>query len=145
MRADQGVGVGWVADDNGLAVTCGVVVDGLAHIDEDSTVVLEEVGTLHAWATGLGTDEEVVVDIPEGRAQIARDHDFVEEWEGAIVKLSLDTLEDLLLERQVEQVQDDTLVLAQELTTIRVRYRRLCWCLGMKKRAKGSYLLTRRF
>ena len=128
MRADQGVGVGWVADNDSLAVTGGIVVDGLAHIDEDSTVILEEVGTLHARATGLGTDEEVVVDIPEGGAQIARDHDFVEEWESAIVKLSLDTLEDLLLERQIEQVQDDTLVLAQELTTKRVRKRRSVWC-----------------
>jgi hypothetical protein len=33
------------------------------------------------------------------------------------MKLSLDTLEDLLLEGEIEKVEDDTLVLSEEFTT----------------------------
>jgi len=116
VLADESVGVGGVADNNGLDVTGGVVVDGLANIDEDLAVILEEISTLHSWATGLGTDEEVVVDILEGSGEVAGDDNLVEEGEGAIVQLSLDSLEDLLLEGEVEKVEDDTLVLAEELT-----------------------------
>ena len=117
VLADESVGVGGVADDDGLSVTSAVIVDGLANIDEDGTVVLEEVSTLHARATRLGTDEEVVVDILEGSGEVASDDNLVEEREGAIVQLSLDTAENLLLEGQIEEVQNDALVLAKELTT----------------------------
>jgi hypothetical protein len=115
LLADERVGVGRVADDNRLGVTGAVVVDGLADVDEDSAVVLEQVTTLHAGAARLGTDEEVVVDILEGGGEVAGDDDFVEEREGAIVQLSLDASQDLLLEGEVEQVKNDTLVLAEEL------------------------------
>jgi len=114
--ADEGVCVGWVSNNDSLAVTSGVIVDGLADRDENLAVVLEEISTLHTWATWLGSDEEVVVDILEGGFEVASDHDFVEEREGAIVELGLDTLEDLLLHGEVEQVEDHTLVLAEELT-----------------------------
>ena len=114
--ADEGVGVGGVADDDSLAVTGGVVVDGLADIDEDSAVVLEKVTTLHTRATRLGTDKEVVVDVLEGSGEIAGDDDLIKEREGTVMELSLDTTEDLLLEGQIEEVEDDTLVLAEELT-----------------------------
>jgi len=116
VLADERVGVGGVADDDGLAITGGVVVDGTANIDEDLAVVLKEISTLHSWATGLGTDEEVVVNILEGGGEIAGDHNLVEEREGTVMKLSLDTLEDLLLEGEIEKVEDDTLVLSEEFT-----------------------------
>jgi len=117
VLADHSVGVGGVANDDALHVTAGVVVDGLAGVDEDLTVVLEEVSALHAGAAGLGTDQEVVVNVLEGDGKVAGDDDVVEEGEGAIVQLSLDTLEDLLLELEVEQVENDSLVLAKELAT----------------------------
>ena len=88
------------------------------NIDEDGAVVLKEVAALHAGAARLGTDEEVVVNVLEGGAEVAGDHDVVEEGEGAIVELSLDAAEDLLLEGQIEEVQNDTLILAEELATI---------------------------
>lgn len=116
VLADEGVGVGWVSNNDGPAVTGGVVVDGLANIDKDLAVVLEEVTSLHTWATWLGTDQEVVVDILEGGGKIAGDDNLVEEWEGAIVELSLNTLEDLLLEGEIKQVKDDSLVLSEEFT-----------------------------
>ena len=118
--ADESVGVGGVADGDRLAVTRSVVVDGLTNGDKDLTVVLEEVSALHTWATGLGTDEEVVVNISEGGGEVGGADDFVEEGEGAIVKLSLDTLEDLLLVGEIQEVEDDALVLAKELTTTNI-------------------------
>jgi hypothetical protein len=117
VLADKSIGVGWVSNNDGLDITGGVVVDGFANIDEDLAVVLEEVTSLHSWSSWLGTDKEVVVDIFEGGGKIARDDDLVEEWEGAIMELSLDTLENLLLEGKIKQVKDDSLVLAEEFTT----------------------------
>ena len=116
MLADKGVRVGGVADDDGLAVTGSIVVDSLANINEDSTVVLEEVSALHTRAARLGTDKEVVVHITEGGVKITGDDDFVKKREGAIVELGLHTSEYLLLEGKIKEVEDDTLVLAQELS-----------------------------
>ena len=118
VLADESVGVGRVADNNGLGITRAVVIDGLANIDEDSAVVLEEITALHTRTTGLGTNEEVVVDILEGSREIAGDDDLVKERESTIVELSLNTAEDLLLEGQIEEVEDDALIGSEELATI---------------------------
>jgi len=117
VLADHGVGVGRVTNDDGLDITLSIVVDGLTSVDEDLAVVLEEVSTFHTWTTGLGTDEEVVVNILEGNAKVGGNDDVVEEGEGAVVQFSHDTFEDLLLEGEIEQVEDDSLVLAKELAT----------------------------
>jgi len=101
VLADKTVGVGRVSDNNGLDITSSVVVDGLADIYEDLAVVLEEVSTFHTGASGLGSYEEVVVHILEGGGEIRGDDDLIEEREGAIVELGLDSLEDLLLEGEV--------------------------------------------
>jgi hypothetical protein len=114
--ADKRVCVGWVSNNNGLGIASTVVVDGFANINKDLSVVLEKVTTLHTWATWLGTNQEVVVDILEGGAKIAGDDNLIEKREGAIMEFSLDTLEDLLLEWEVKQVKDDSLVLAEEFT-----------------------------
>jgi len=66
VLANESVGVSGVSDDDGLSVTGGMVVDGLADVNENLTVVLKQVSTLHSWSAGLGTDEEVVVNILEG-------------------------------------------------------------------------------
>jgi len=79
VLADEGVGVGGVADNDGLAVTGGVVVDGLADIDEDSAVVLKEVSTLHTRATRLGPDEEGVVPVIVAGAEAAGDASIVQK------------------------------------------------------------------
>jgi len=121
VLADHGVGVGGVADDDGPDVTGAVVVDGFADIDEDLAVVLEEVSTLHAGATGLGSDKEVEVNIPEGGGKIGGDHDLVKHREGTIVEFGLDTLEDLLLEGEIEEMEDNSLVLSEEFATIEIK------------------------
>jgi len=108
VLANEGVGVGGVSNNDGLGITGAVVIDGLADIDEDLSVILEEIATLHAGSAGLGSNKEVVVDILEGGGKIGGDHDIVEKREGAIVELSLDSLENLLLEGQIQEVENLT-------------------------------------
>ena len=121
MLADQGIGVGGVTDDESFAVASGVVVDRFTNINKYFTVVLKKVGPFNAWATGLVSDEEVVVDILKGSFEIQGDNDIIKEGEGAVMELSLNTLKDLLLEWKIEKVEDDALVLAEEFTTTRRR------------------------
>ena len=99
--ADQGVSVGRVADDDGFGITGAVVIDGFADIHEDLAIILEKVATLHTWSARLGTNQEVVVDVLESCAEVAGDDDFIKKRESAVMKLSLDSLEDLLLEWKV--------------------------------------------
>ena len=114
--ANKRVSVGWVSDDDGLGITSTVVIDGLSNIDKDLSVILEKISALHTWAAWLSSDQIVVVYILESCAEVAGNHDFVKKWESAVVELSLDSLEDLLLEWKVEQVEDDSLVLTEEFT-----------------------------
>jgi len=65
VGGDQAVGVAGVSDDDDLDVSGGVVVEGLASVDEDLSVVLEQVGTFHAWASGLGAHQHGHVDVLE--------------------------------------------------------------------------------
>jgi hypothetical protein len=119
MLADHGVGVSGVADDDGLSVTSAVIVDSFTGVDENLSIVLEEVSAFHTGASGLGTDQEVVVNILESSGKIAGDDDVIEEREGTIVELGLDTLKNLFLEREIEEVENDTLVFSEEFTTKR--------------------------
>jgi hypothetical protein len=102
--ADKSVGVSGVSNNDGLGISGAVVVDGLTNINKDLTVILEQIGTFHSGSSGLGSDEEVIVDFLEGGGEVASDNDIFEEGEGAIVEFSLDTLEDLFLEGEIKQV-----------------------------------------
>mmetsp|Transcript_11023 Transcript_11023/g.18425 ORF Transcript_11023/g.18425 Transcript_11023/m.18425 type:complete len:351 (-) Transcript_11023:26-1078(-) len=112
---DEAVGVGGVSDHDGLAVSLGVVRHGLADAHEDLSVVLEQVGSLHAGSSGLGANHEGVVDVLEADGGVAGAHDVVEEGEGAVVELSPDSGESLLGEGEVDEVEDDSLLLSEEL------------------------------
>lgn len=114
VLADHSVGVGGVADDDGLDIALSVVVDSLAGFDENLAVVFKEVSTFHTWAAGLGTDEEVEVDVLEGNFKITGDDDVVEQWEGTVVEFCLYTLESVLSVGEIEQVQNDSLVGSEE-------------------------------
>ena len=115
--ADKAVSVCWVSNNNSLGITRTVVINSLSNIDKDLSVVLKKISTLHTWSTWLGSDQEVVVNILESCAEVAGDHNIVEKWESTVVKLSLDSLENLFLEGQVKQVKDNSLVLAKEFST----------------------------
>ena len=117
VLADHSIGVGWISDDNSLLVTFSVIVYGFAYIDEDLSVIFQQVSTLHSWSTWLCTNQEVVANILHGNSERACADNFIQTWVGTVVELSLDTLEDLLLEWQVEQVKNDSLVLAKEFTS----------------------------
>lgn len=117
VLADQSVGVGWVSDNNSLSSALSVVVDRLASINEDLTVVLKEVGTFHARSTWLGTNEEVEVNIFEGNLEVTGDDNVVKKGEGTVVKLGLDTLKSVLGVGKIEQVENDSLVGSEERTT----------------------------
>lgn len=116
VLSNQAVSVGRVSNNDGLGVASTVIINGFANINEDLAVVLEEIGTLHSRATRLGTNEEVVVDVLEGSGQVRCAHDIIKEGESAIVQFSLNSLEDLLLEGQVEEMENHALVFAQKFT-----------------------------
>jgi len=116
VLADHGVGVGWVSDDDGLAGALSVVVDCFTSVDEDLAVVLQEVSTFHTRSTGLGTNQEVVIDFFEGNFEVTGDDDVVEEGEGTVVELGLDTLEGVFSEGEIEEVENDSLVGTEEGT-----------------------------
>lgn len=65
VGADQSVGVSRVSNNNSLGSSLGVVIDGLSSSNEDLSVILKQVSSLHAGSSGLGADEEVVIDILE--------------------------------------------------------------------------------
>ena len=117
VLSNEAVSVGRVSNNDSFGVAGTVVIDGFANVDKDLAVVLKQIGTLHSGATGLGTNKEVVVNVLESCGQVRCAHDVIEEGESAIVQFSLDSLEDLLLEGQVEEVENDTLVFAQEFTS----------------------------
>jgi hypothetical protein len=50
--------------------------------------------------------------------KVGGNDNLIEEGESAIVELCLNTLEDLFLEGKVKEVEDDSLILAKELTTM---------------------------
>ena len=114
VLADHGVGVGWVADDNSLCGALSVIVDCFTSVDEDLAVIFEEVGTFHSWAAGLSTNKEVVVNIFEGNLEVTSDDDVVEEREGTVVELCLDTLKSVFGVGEIEQVKNDSLVGSEE-------------------------------
>lgn len=117
MLADHSVCVGRVTDDDGFSVTFAVIVDGFSGFNEDLTIVFKEVSAFHSRATGFGTNQEVIINFLECSGEVAGDDDFIEEGESAVVEFSLNTLEDLFLEGEIEQVEDDALILAEELAT----------------------------
>jgi len=117
VLADQSIGVSWVSDDDGLCSALSIIVDSLASVDEDLAVIFEEVTTFHTRSTGLGTNEEVVINFFEGYLEVTGDDDVVEKREGTIVELRLDTLEGVLSVGEIEQVEDDSLVGSEEGTT----------------------------
>ena len=78
---------------------------------------INKVSAFHSRATGFGTNQEVIINFLECSGEVAGDDDFIEEGESAVVEFSLNTLEDLFLEGEIEQVEDDALILAEELAT----------------------------
>lgn len=62
---DEAVSVGWVAHDQHLDITMGIVVEGSALGNEDLGVLLEQVTSFHTLSSGLGPHEQGSLDILE--------------------------------------------------------------------------------
>jgi hypothetical protein len=116
LLEDEAVGVGWVSNDDGLAVSLGVISHGLSNSNKDLTIIFQKVGTLHTWSSWLSANHEGVVDVGESGDWVSAAHNFIEEWESAIVELSHDSSEGLGGEWEIDQVEDDSLVLSKELS-----------------------------
>lgn len=116
VSSDHSVGVSGVSNDEDLASSLRVVVESLSSVNEDLAVVLKKVGSLHSGSSGLGTDEEGVVDVLEGLGLVSGGDDAAEEGEGAVVELHGDSSESVLGLREVEQVEDDGLVSSKHLS-----------------------------
>lgn len=116
VGSDQAVGVGWVTDNDDLDVSVGVVVDGSTSIDEDLSVVLEEVTSFHTWSSWLSTDEQSVVSVLETFAVLVSADNAVQKWEGAVIEFHGNTIEGTSGLWKVEKLNDDWLVLSEQVT-----------------------------
>ncbi len=115
-QRNQRVGVGGVAHHQHAHVTAGLGVDGLALHREDGGVGGEQVFAFHAGATRAGADQQGVVGAIKGDVGIVGGDDFVHQREGAVVHFHHRALQLFHALRNVEQLQNHRLVLAQHVT-----------------------------
>jgi len=116
VGSDQAVGVSGVTDNDDLDVSVGVVVEGSTGIDEDLTVVLQEVTSFHTRSSGLSTDEQSVVGVLETFGELVAADNGVQKGESAILEFHGNTIEGTSGGGDIEQLEDDGLVLAQHVT-----------------------------
>ena len=113
--AIRAVGIGRVADDDDTDVGGGVLVDGLTLGDEDWAVGAEKVFAFHAGGTGAGADEEGPVSPGEGCVRLVGQNCTGEEGEGAVVQLHSHAFERAHRGRDLQQLEDDRLIGAEEV------------------------------
>ena len=114
VLANHSVSVGGVAYNDSLDSALSVVVDCFTGVDEDLTVILEEVGTFHTRSARLGTNQEVEINIFKRNFKVAGNDDVVKKGESAIVELSLDTLKCVFCKGEIKKVKNDSLVWSEE-------------------------------
>jgi hypothetical protein len=98
-------------------------------LDEDLGVAHQQVASLHPRSSGLSAHQESVLRIFESLAENVRflflsyqslvvgADDALDEGEGTVVQLHCDTLKSLESLRQLDELENDWLVLAQHVTT----------------------------
>jgi len=116
VRSNETVGVGWVTDDQGLAVSSGVVIDGLSSVNENLSVVLEKITSLHSWTSWLGTNEHVVVGVLETNSRVASADNSMEKRESAVIELHLNTSKLFLSIWKIDQMKNDWLIRTKHFT-----------------------------
>ena len=109
---DEAVGVGWVSNNDSLAVSLGVISHSFSYINKDFSVLGQKVRSLHTWSSWLGSNHEGVVDVLHSNRKVRGGDNIFQKWESAIMKLGLDSGESVLHHWQVEHVKDDSLVLS---------------------------------
>jgi hypothetical protein len=112
---DESVGIGGVADDQDPDVVGGVCVERGPLWAEDTTVGLEQVGSLHALATRSGSDQQGDARSVEGAAGVVGDLDAVQQGEGAVVEFHRGAFGGPDRLRDLQQLEPHRSVRAEEL------------------------------
>ncbi len=112
---DQRVGVGRVAGHADADVVGRDLVERLALGGEDRAVGLEQVAALHALGAGAGADEQGEVRAVEDGVRVVADLDAGQRRERAVVELHDDALERLEGRGDLQQLQLDRGVLAEQV------------------------------
>ena len=115
VHGDEGVGVGGVAHHEHLDVALGHLVECLALGGEDGAIGLEQVLAFHPLGARPGAHEKCDVDVLERHLGVVGLDDTLQEREGAVVELHDDALERRKRRRDLEELEDDRLVLAEHL------------------------------
>ena len=104
---DEAVGVARIADDDGSHVLRAVLRDGLTLVDEDRSVLPDEVAALHARPARHAADEQHPIGVPVALRSVAARRDAGEQRVGAVLQLHHDALGLLDHRRDVRQAQVD--------------------------------------
>jgi len=104
-----------VADDEDGAVAAGDFAERAALDGEDRAVGLEQVLALHALRARAGADQQRVVGVAERHFRVVGDDHAGEQREGAVFQLHDDAAHGGQRRRDVEQLQDDWLILAEQI------------------------------
>ena len=113
VHGDQRVGVAGVAHHQHLHVGVGVFTDGLALNRENGAIGFQQISAFHAFAAGAGTNQQAHLCVLERGVGIIGGEHAGQQWEGAVFQFHDHPLAGLLGLRQVEQLQDHGLILAQ--------------------------------
>ena len=116
MRADEGVRVGWVADNANLHGLLGDLVDSTTLGLEDLSVSLEEVRALHAGAPWASADKHGDISVLEADEWVGRWDDVGDAVVSAVLELHDEALQDLLSLRKLNELQDHLLVRSKHST-----------------------------
>ena len=96
MRADKGVGVGWVTNDSNFDGLLGDSIDSGTLSLENLSVGLEKVGTLHTGASWSSTNKDGNIDVLKANHRIGGGNDILDASVGTILELHNETLENFL-------------------------------------------------
>merc|ERR1719474_2344432 len=116
VRADQGVGVGWVANNENLAGLLGKLVECLALHFKDLHVEGKQVLPLHSFFAGHSTNEESSIHILEGHVRIIGSHHIPDQRQRAVLQLHDDSSKGAHGHGDVEQVEDKGLVFSKDIS-----------------------------
>lgn len=107
---DQGVGVAGVADDEDLHSFLGNFVKCLALSLKNLGICLQQVFSLHAWASWLGADQDRDIYVFEADVVVHSGNDASQGSISGVVQLHNKPIQKLLCERQFDQVENHFLI-----------------------------------
>ena len=95
MRGDQGIGVGWVADNADFDSLLGDLVKSGSLGLENLGICLQKISSLHTWASGSGTHEHSYVSILETYHGISSGDDLMDALISPVVELHYEAFKGL--------------------------------------------------